>query len=449
MNKINKFHRFVGRGGGIWQFMVLLLLASYFYAGSANAALDLELTKGVASAVPIAVVPFKSETQPPVDISAVIASDLNNSGEFNVTPFSELKYHPSTVDAIKINPWRKQNVNDVVIGQIERAGLNKYKVTYSLVDLYAKKDNSVLLNEEYTVSKEKLRALAHHISDKVYLALTGEEGIFSTKIAYVLEQNNPGEATKYSLEVSDFDGHNANPILISSQPIMSPAWSPDGTKIAYVSFETYLPQIYISDVATGKRKLITSFKGINGAPSWSPDGKKLAVALSKGSNNPNIYTFDLATQQTHKITDSWAINTEPTWAPDGKSLLFTSDRGGSPQIYQVNIKNKLVQRLTYKGAYNATAAYAPDGKNIILLHGEHGNYNVGLLDLKTGNVKDLTHSGKNQSPSISPNGKLVVFASEHGEQGVLGIVSMNGKVSLRIPDENGSVQEPAWSPYLG
>ena len=394
-------------------FVLLLTIVSFFYLPLAKAALDLELTKGIASALPIAVVPFKSNEKLPVDITAVIANDLNNSGEFNVKPFNDLKSHPDSAQTVDIEAWRQQNVNDVVVGHIESRGLGKYEVDYSLVNLFAKKENSILLSEQYTVSKDELRGLAHHISDQVYQALTGERGIFSTKIAYVLVENNPGQATQYSLEVSDIDGANAKPILTSSQPIMSPSWSPDGTKIVYVSFEHYLPQIYISDVITGDRSLVTSFSGINGAPTFSPDGQSLAVALSKGGNNPNIYTINIASKKLHKITNNWAINTEPSWAPDGKSLIFTSDRGGSPQIYQVNLQDKLTQRLTYDGKYNATASYTADGSEIILLHQLDGNFNIAVMDLKTGTIKDLTHSGKNQSPSVAPNGKMVVFASEH------------------------------------
>lgn len=426
-----------------------LFILNIVYFPIAQAALDLELTKGVASALPIAVVPFANSSDSPEDVSAVIANDLNNSGEFNVLPSNGLP-SPHKAAAITAKPFLSQNANDVVVGTVTKEAFGKYKVNYSLVDLYAKTDKSdgVLLTQEFTVSGDELRQLAHHISDQVYQQLTGDKGIFSTKIAYVLVENKSNKPTQYLLEVSDIDGYNAKPILTSSQPIMSPAWSPDGSQIAYVSFENYLPQIYISNVMTGKRDLLTSFNGINGAPSWSPDGRKLAVALSKGGNNPNIYVYDISSHKERQITSDWAINTEPAWAPNSESLIYTSDRGGNPQIYQVNLKSKLIQRVSYKGNYNATASYTPDGSSIIMLHRETTSFNIAIMDLKTGNIKNLTKSGDNQSPSIAPNGKMIVFASEHSGQGVLGIVSTNGNISLRIPDQNGSVQAPAWSPFL-
>jgi TolB protein len=363
---------------------------------------------------------------------------------------AKMQQKPQTATQVDTSYWQKQNVNDVVVGSIKNVGGDRYAVKYELVDLFNRKSASdgVLLSQEFTVSKSALRKLSHHISDQVYQRLTGEKGVFSTKLAYVTVDRSAGRRAKYALAVSDFDGHDAKSIVSSTQPIMSPAWSPDGHKIAYVSFETYLPQIYVSDIFTGQRQLVTNFKGINGAPSWSPDGTKLAVALSRNSVNPNIYILNLASNQLQQITSDAAINTEPSWSPDGQSLIYTSDRGGSPQIYQINLQSRQSQRLTYDGNYNATASYSRDGKRIVNLHRSSGDFNVAILDLQSGATKELTHSGKNQSPSIAPNGKMVVFASEYGGQGVLGIVSVDGKVSLRIPDRVGSVQEPAWSPYL-
>jgi len=431
-------------------YIITFFILNVMCFSAANAALDLELTKGVASALPIAVVPFANSADASTDVSAIISNDLNNSGEFNVLASSNLP-SPHVAAEVVAKPFLAQNTNDVVVGSVIKKAFGKYQVTYSLVDLYARNDKSdgVLLTQEYTVTSDELRALAHHISDQIYQQLTGVRGIFSTKIAYVLVENNPGRPTQYKLEVADIDGYNSQSILTSTQPIMSPSWSPDGAKIAYVSFESFLPQIFISEVATGKRKLLTSFTGINGAPSWTPDGSKLALALSKGSVNPNIFVYDLNTGKERQITSDWAINTEPAWAPDGKSVIYTSDRGGNPQIYQVNLQSKMIQRVTYAGNYNSTASYSPDGTSIVLLHRESTTFNVAIMDLKTGNIKDLTNGGDNQSPSVAPNGKMVVFASEHGGQGVLGIVSTNGNINLRIPDQNGSVHAPAWSPFIG
>jgi TolB protein len=434
---------------------VLILIFNLCCLTPAFAALNLELTKGVASALPIAIVPFKGEEESPIELTEIIHHDLNNSGEFNVLSDNALKAYPHTPLEIDAETFKAQNINDVVVGEIKKQNANQYEVSYSLVDTYsqASPTQGVLLSEQFVVNAQQLRRLAHHISDRIYERLTGDRGVFSTKIAYVLvSEPTSSKPRMYQLEVSDIDGFNAKPILTSTQPIMSPAWSPDGTKIAYVSFESYLPQIYISDVASGSRKLLTSFSGINGAPAWSPDGRQLAVALSRGGNNPNLYLIDLSSHQLQQLTNDLSINTEPRFSPDGHSLIFTSDRGGSPQLYQLSLNTKTVQRLTYNGNYNATGSYTPDGAAIALLHRSDDTYgyNIGFMNLQSGDIKQLTNNGKNQSPSLAPNGKMIVFASESGGgRAVLGIVSTNGKVSLRIPDQNGSVEQPAWSPLLG
>lgn len=422
-----------------------------FFQNTGYAALNLELTKGIASALPIAVIPFAGENDTPVKLSAIINNDLSHSGEFAVLPEKSLPALPQNLDDIDTSIWQEKHINDLIIGRVTELGNHKYQVTYALVDTFSPKETATLLDGKFIVPENALSRLAHHISDLVYQRLTGTPGIFSTKIAYVLV--SPASATQprtYRLEIADIDGENPLPILTSGQPIMSPAWSPDGRRLAYVSFESYLPQIYISDISSGKRQLVTHFEGINGAPAWSPDGRYMAVALSKHAPNPNIYLLNLASQQLTQITNDWSINTEPSFAPDGKSLLFTSDRGGSPQLYQINLETKMTQRLTFDGNYNATGRYTPDGKSIVFLHrgAAYGSYNVAIMDLATGNIKELTDYGKNQSPSIAPNGKMVVFAAEYQQRGVLGIVSTNGKVSLRIPDPQGSVEQPAWSPFL-
>ncbi|MFN7096524.1 MAG: Tol-Pal system beta propeller repeat protein TolB [Gammaproteobacteria bacterium] len=418
-------------------------------APNAFAILNIELTQGISAAIPIAVVPFaQANNSAPTDVAAVIHSDLANSGQFNVADNSSFNQYPQSADQVNNSYWQGKNVDDIVIGNVQPAGGNQYKVSFSLISLFNQAPNNILLTQQYTVDQNQLRAVAHHISDLVYQQLTGVPGIFSTRLAYVLVQRNPGQPVKYMLMVADEDGYNAKPILVSSQPIMSPSWSPNGKQIAYVSFESYLPQIYISDVATGQRKLITSFSGINGAPEWSPDGKELAVALSKGSANPNIYTLNLASGSLQQITNDWSINTEPTWSPDGQALLFTSDRGGSPQVYEINLANKATQRVTFNGSYNASASFTSDAQNIVLLSRQDQAYDIGFLNLQSGNLQLLTHGGNNQSPSVAPNGKMVVYATKEGGKNVLAMVSTDGKVNMQLPDQLGDVQEPAWSPFL-
>ncbi len=439
-------------------FFIFIIVLTYKQTGFA--ALDIELTKGIDSAIPVAVVPFAWESEngkSPVDVSAIIAADLRQSGRFNVLDSTLMNQFPKEDSDINIKYWRKKNVENVVVGRIQPMSSGGYKLMFSLVDLYKKqteklpevlapKNENVLVSKEFIVKAKDLRRLAHHVSDIIYKSLTGEQGMFSTRIAYVLVQQEATNSAQYSLEISDMDGHNGRPILRSEEPIMSPSWSPDGSKVAYVSFENKRPRVFISEIATGKREIIASFPGINGAPAWSPDGKKLALALSKG-HNPNIYLLDLATGKLKQLTNNLAINTEPSWSPDGKFIIFTSDRGGSPQVYQLSLATHKVTRLTFEGRYNTSASFSPDGKNLVLLHGDQGRFNIATMDLQQGILQVLTTSGLNESPSFAPNGRMIVFATKQGGVSVLGIVSVDGRVRLRLPGQNGSVQEPVWSPF--
>lgn len=414
---------------------------------SSFAALNLELTKGISAAIPIAVIPF-TDNASSTDVGSIVQNDLANSGQFSVLNSGSINSFPHAAAQVDTSYWQGKNVDDVVVGSMQPAGNGQYKVTFNLVSVFSQPPNNILLSQSFTVNQNQLRTVAHHISDMVYQQLTGIPGVFSTKLTYVLVQRNPNQYPKYMLMVADEDGYNPQPILISTQPIMSPSWSPDGKQVAYVSFESYLPQIYISDVATGKRKLITSFKGINGAPEWSPDGRQLAVALSKDSANPNIYTLNLSGGNLQQVTNDWSINTEPNWSPDGKSLVFTSDRGGSPQVYQVNVGSKETQRLTFNGNYNASPSFTADSQNVVILNRQNGSFDIAILNLASGNTQVLTHGGNNQSPSVAPNGKMVVYATKQNGHSVLAMVSTDGKVNVQLPDQLGDVQEPAWSPFL-
>ena len=382
-------------------------------------------------------------------ITAIIANDLQNSGYFNVTPFPQLNQFPHTIADVDIPHWQQLAVDNVVVGQVVPVEQGKFTVTVSLLNVFqgSRAKQRVLFNHSYTVDKMALRQIAHHISDQIYVQLTGKQGVFSTRIAYIVVVRRPTKPTQYRLEIADVDGYAPKAILTSTQPIMSPAWSPDGKSIAYVSFENKHAQIYINDVATGQRRLISNYPGINGAPSWSPDGKQLALVLSK-DGYPNIYTLNLANRQLQQITRDWSIDTEPVWARDGKSLYFTSDRGGAPQIYQINLANKRIQRVTFSGRFNARASLSIDGEHMALLHRQGTDFNVAVYDLANDTLTPLTNAGHHQSPAIAPNGSLVMYATRFAGKDVLEILSTDGDVSLRLPAREGDVQEPAWSPFL-
>ena len=413
-------------------------------------ALDLQLTKGVAVAIPIAIMPF---TGPSVlapgyeTIPQVIKNDLQNSGQFQVIGPSNVDQTGASLQQIDCTYWRKQKVNALLVGAINPLGMRWYRVAFTLLNVFDS-DNR-LLSESFNVNPKELRNLAHHISDLIYQKLTGVRGVFSTKIAYVLVQvSSKNAAPKYTLEVADADGFNSQPLLVSDMPIMSPRWSPNGNKIAYVSFEGHRAAIYLQDLFTGRRQRLSEAPGINGAPAFSSDGKQLALVLSK-TGNPKIYILNLTDGHLREITNGWSIDTEPAWSPDGKSLLFTSNRDGTPQIYKYSFADGSISRVTYRGDYNARSSFMPDGKSIIMMHRENGLFGIALQDLTTGQVQILSESGTDESPSLAPNGKIAIYAMEYGRRGVLAQVSIDGQIKLRLPARNGNVQEPAWSPFLG
>jgi TolB protein len=401
-------------------------------------ALDLELTQGISSALPIAVNSFGSD-QESQELGQIIEHDLTLSGQFKIISGPKGPNSQSSVATLK-----QLGADSVVTGRVTKSG-GSYDVAFTLADAAA--NGTTLLTRSYKVSPQQMRALAHHISDEVYQKLTGERGIFSTRIAYISVQRGSGR-TRYSLEVADADGYNPQSLLVSSEPIMSPSWSPEGKAISYVSFEKKRAQIFTVSVETGQRRLITSFPGINGAPAWSPDGRQLAVVLSK-SGTPKIYSVDVHSGSMKQITFGDAIDTEPRFSPDGRSLLFTSGRGGSPQVYRLSLADGQVTRLTFDGNYNARASYTPDMKNIVMLHRDDRNFNIGLQGVSGGPIASLTSSGMDESPSVSPNSRLVLYATHYQDKGVLGIVSLDGRIRIRLPARDGDVQEPAWSPYLG
>ncbi|APV34749.1 MULTISPECIES: Tol-Pal system beta propeller repeat protein TolB [Acinetobacter] len=400
------------------------------------AQLHLEIAKAPEEAPKIAIVPFANDQS----LFPIVENDLNRSGRFS----SSSKNLPATasVDQVQASAWQSAGIPYVVVGNVKPAANNALEVHYQLYDV---QKQQYLLNEVLTVPASRVRQAAHMISDAIYQALTGIPGDFSGRIAYVLR--NPATPNqRYTLQIADTDGEQPKTVLSSRDPILSPAWTPDAKKIAYVSFETKRPAIYLQDLATGQREVLASFKGLNGAPSFSPDGKSMLFTASM-NGNPEVYQMDLTTRQLQRMTNDNAIDTEARYAPDGKSFIFTSDRGGSPQIYRYSFDDSSVKRLTFRGAFNARGTLSADGKNIALVHRPSGsNYKVAIMNISTGIVNILTPTSLDESPSFSPNGQMVVYATYEGSRGLLSIMSTDGRFRMNLPSEQGEVREPAWAP---
>lgn len=428
------------------------------------AELNIEITKGMAGAVPIAVLSENVNSNVSFEeIANIVRNDLRTSGRFQPLSANDIP------NSFRINPsasaqWQDLGVENLITGAIKANGGDRYTVSFKLYDVFKTQsaatqlssgellvsagDSGVLTSKEYqNISVHSFRALAHHISDVIYERLTGVRGAFSTKIAYIMV-TPMGNKKQYRLEVSDMDGYQPRVLLESFEPIMSPSWSPDAKSIAFVSFERKRAEIYLLDVATGRRQLLTKFPGINGAPAWSPDASKLALVLSK-DGSPKIYVLDIASKNLQQITTGYSIDTEPTWTPDGRSLYFTSNRGGKPQIYKAEVASKHVSRVTFVGGYNARPKLTADGKYLVMIHrSAPGVFHIASQHLVTGEVKVLTDSRLDESPSLSPNGAMVLYGTKEGDRRVLGLVTIDGRGHLRLPAREGSVQEPAWSPFL-
>jgi len=411
----------------------------------AGAALTIEITEGVDGALPIAVVPFdtaKLSSKLPVDLAAIVASDLNRSGVLKSMERAQLPASPHYSNQVQYQRWRAAGQDYLVVGRVLEKSPGIYNIEFQLLDVLKQKQ---LLGRSMQAKKRNLRSRAHQISDFIYQQITGTRGAFNTRIAFVRAQNE-NAARKYVLQVSDSDGFNAQNVLESDEPIMSPSWSPDGKSLAYVSFENRRPEIFIQHLATARRSKIAGFSGLNSAPSWSPDGKFLALVLSK-DGSPDIYTLNTATKRLKRLTKHRSIDTEPVWMRDGRSIIFTSDRSGSPQLYQINVAGGKPKRLTFEGRYNSAASLSPDGKFSVMVHGERGQYKIAQLDRETGNLTVLTDGTLDESPSFSPNGKMVLYASTRGNNGFLFAVSIDGRAKHKLSDQAGDIREPVWGPF--
>ncbi len=423
----------------------IAIFLSLAWLTPALADLTIEITEGVEGALPIAVVPFgwQGPGTPPVDVAGVIDADLKRSGRFKTIPQADMLARPSAPEEIEFKDWRALNAENLVVGQIRPQGTGGYEIRFQLFDVYK---GEQLTGYTIPTTTPNLRATAHRIADLIYEKLMGVPGAFATRVAYITSVRPADGPMRIDLNIADADGYNPQTIVSTVEPLMSPAWSPDGRKLAYVSFEGGLSAIYVQEVYTGQRQKVTSYKGINGAPAWSPDGSKLALTLSK-DGNPDIYVFDLATRKLRKITRHYAIDTEPAWSPDGRNLVFTSDRGGKPQIYRVSAFGGRAERVTFQNSYNARASYSPDGKLLALVTREDGNYRIAVQDLERGVMQVLSQGSLDESPSFAPNGSMIIFASKAGHRGVLAAVSVDGRVRQRLALQKGDVREPVWSPF--
>jgi len=418
------------------------------------AELRIEVTQGVDNAVRVAVVPFEWRGRGvlPLEVSAVINADLALSGRFETLDVENMLSLPHVSQEVFFRDWRLLNSEYLIIGYLQPSGSKQFPSASSNdqiklhFELYNVFKQSVEIVEEIEGMPADLRDMAHHVSDVVYEKLTGIRGAFLTRIMYVTASGGVNDRV-FRLNVADADGYRAETILESTEPLLSAIWAPDGQRIAYVSFEKdSKPAIYIRDMNTGKREQITNFAGLNGAPAWSPDGKSIAMVLSR-DGNPEIYIMELASRRLRRITRHYGIDTEPSWSPDGESLIFTSNRGGKPQIYKVTLANLEIERLTFEGDYNARARLLPDGKSLIMVHRRKGIFHIALLDLKRGRFTVLTETELDESPSIAPNGSMLIYATQHRGKGVLAAVSVDGGVKFRLPSSEGDVREPAWSPH--
>jgi len=412
----------------------------------AQAALRVEITKGVEGAMPIAIVPFARTEQSSkviASVSDIIISDLQRSGQFSPIDSDKLIARPRALEDVNYKLWRVAGIDHLVIGSVKVIQDNQYEISFRLLDVFK---GTQVLGYQFSATDRSLRSVSHHISDLIYETITGQKGAFDTKIAYVTSERKQGVQPSYSLQVADTDGYNSLSVLKSTQPIMSPTWSPDGRQLAYVSFEKRKSEIYVQDLYTQQRRKLTSFTGINGAPVWSPDGKKLALTLSKGGN-PDIYILDIKTKKMNQLTKHWGIDTEPAWMPDGSELVFTSSRAGKPQIYRVSSSGGQPKRLTFSDTYNASPEVSSDGKTLVFVQGEGNVFKIAKQDLQSGYVELLTDGPLDESPSFAPNGGMILYASTDKYQGVLSAVSSDGRFKQRLVLSEGDVREPTWGPF--
>lgn len=426
--------------------ILAFLLVLPFSTMAQQRGLELDIVGGSASALPIAIVPMPyqgSGTAPETDVAAVIAADLNRSGQFRTLREADLVERPTRGSEVNYPTWRALNQDYLLVGRVVDAS-GGYRVEYELFDVASQQR---LLGFAMTARGTAMRDVSHQIADAVYEKILGVPGAFFTRIAYITAKGL-GRSTSYSLMVADSDGYNPQTVVSSPEPLLSPSWSPDGNRLAYVSFESGNSAIYIQNISTGSREVVSKFRGINSAPAFSPDGRRLALTLSR-SGNPEIYVMDLGSKALNQLTNHFGIDTEPEWSADGSEIYFTSDRGGNPQIYKVAAGGGSASRVTFQGTYNASPSLSFDGKKLATAQGAGNSYRIAMADSSLGSPRwsTLSPGSLDESPDFAPNGAMIIYAAREGTRGVLYAVSSDGRVRQRLVLADGDVREPAWGPY--
>ena len=429
-----------------WVVVVCVLVDVVGYS-DADAQLRIEIRRGVDRPLPMAIVPFGWEgsgSEAPFDLTGLISTDLGQSGRFDPLEERDMLSRPTLPADVDFEDWRILDVDALVIGRVLATGPAQYTVIFQLFDVLR---GEPVFGYRLTSTGDELRVTGHRIADMIFEALTGIPGVFGTRIAYV-SQEGAGENSRYRLVVSDADGANQQVVADSPEPLMSPSWSPDGRKLAYVSFEGDQSAIYVQTLRTGIRDRVSARAGVNGAPAFSPDGRMLALTLSSDQGNLDIFMLDLAGQVLTRLTRDAAIDTEPAWAPDGETIYFTSDRSGGPQVYRVETRlGARVQRVTFEGSYNARPRVSPDGRQLAVVHRVQSDYRIAVVDPDTGLTQVLSNGRLDEAPSFAPNGAQIIYATQERGVGVLSSVSTDGRIHRQIASAAGDVREPVWSPF--
>ena len=425
---------------------LIAIFATALCGSNAIADITIEITQGGIARTPVAIVPFGWTGQGsamPLDVAGVIAADLQRSGRFEPIAEENMLQKPTTGAELDFDDWSFIKAEAVVVGRVEQTGDNEYDVSFQLFDVFRRRQ---LVGYRIPATRGTMRRVAHRAADMIYEKLTGIKGVFATKVAFVTVEGGPG-GQQYKLVVADQDGENETVVMQSTDPIMSPAWSPDSRRLAYVSFENNRSSIWVQTLRTGNRIQVSNKPGINGAPAFSPDGRKLVLTLGGLDGNLDIHVLDLSSRQTRRLTTHRAIDTEGSWSPDGRYIYFTSDRSGGPQIYRVPASGGSPERVTFEGGYNARPRMSPDGERLAMVHLDRGNYRIAVMGMENKELLVVSAGAQDESPSFAPNSDTLIYATRQSRNGVLETVTADGLIRQRVSSGQGDVREPVWSPF--